>query len=185
MRAFVAIELSGEVRESLAALRERFRKTGAKASWVKTENLHLTLRFLGDVPEPDLARLGGLMENACAAYPPLRLAARGTGVFPNARRPNVLWVGLETLEGDLGALQSALEPTVRAVGLPPDKKRFHPHVTLARLKDHRRLGSLPDLLEETAAFDGGEFTAGAVSLFHSELTGGGAVYRKLREFLLQ
>jgi len=140
MRSFVAIELPGRVRESLAALRERLRKSGAAASWVREENMHLTLRFLGDVAEPDLERLSETLGEALRPFSPLTLRIQNLGAFPNPRRPNVIWAGVETLSGTLLEVQAAVEAAARAIGLPPDDKPFHPHITLARIRDARRLG---------------------------------------------
>ncbi len=184
MRAFIAIEMPETVRESLGALRERFRRSGARASWVQTANMHLTLRFLGDVARDDLSTLSAGLREACCGCAPLRLGVRGAGAFPSLRRPSVVWAGLKTLSGDLGAVQRCAEAAARAIGLPPETKPFHPHVTLARIRDTRQLGTLPDDLDAARDFDGGDFTAAHVSLFSSELKPGGAVYRCLQEFVL-
>ena len=185
MRAFIAIELPAPVKEAIAGLRERLRRSGAKASWVKTENMHLTLRFLGDVPPERLDRLGTRFGDAaaqCAAFP---LSVAGTGLFPNARRPSVVWAGVAAPEGGLRSARPGAEDAARAAGLPPDNKPFHPHITLARIRDRRDLGTLLDDLEAAKAFFGGDFITRSVSLFSSEVNRGGPVYRRLREFPLQ
>jgi 2'-5' RNA ligase len=182
MRAFIAIELPPTVRESLVSLRDRFRKSDAAASWVKDDNLHLTLRFLGDVPEPDLARLSEYLAEKSAACAPLRLCVCGAGAFPNPRRPSVVWVGVETLSGDLIAIQAHTENAARSIGLPPEPKPFHPHITLARIRDARRLGTLPAELDAAKSFLAGEFDVPHMALFSSTLTPRGPIYRCLREF---
>ncbi len=184
MRVFVAVELPESVLRGLEGLRERFRGCGARASWVKTENMHLTLRFLGEIGEAALAGLGTGLRTACAGRAGLTLALKGTGVFPNPRRPSVVWAGLEAASGDLMALQRAVEGAVRAAGLGPDDKAFHPHVTLGRIRDRRRLGSLAEVLDRTRGFSGGAFGVAHVSLFQSTLTPRGPVYECLDTYPL-
>jgi RNA 2',3'-cyclic 3'-phosphodiesterase len=184
MGAFLAIEVPDDLKAGLEALRNRLRKSGVRASWVATENMHLTLRFLGDIPENLLDALRIPIEDACAACSPLQLAIIGAGAFPNPRRPSVLWAGVQEPAGALTALQARLEAAARTIGLPPEKKPFHPHITLARIKDPRHPGDLPSLLEAEAHFAGGDFCTGYVTLFSSELTRRGAVYRRLQEFSL-
>lgn len=184
MRAFIAIELPGAVKESLMALRDRLRRSGAKASWVHPGNMHLTLRFLGEV-EPDAVHtLCALLDPAYRNCGPVTLAVAGVGGFPNRRKPSVAWAGIEVLSGDLMAIQAHAEQAARVIGLNPEEKPFHPHITLARLRDHRSVGTLPAELEAAHAYFGGEFTAAVVSLFSSELRPAGPIYRRLREFPL-
>ncbi len=184
MRAFVAIELPEEVREALGELAARLRRGGARATWVRPERMHLTLRFLGEVA-PETAEhyaesLAGKIRPCGAA----RLRVAGTGAFPNLRRPNVVWAGAECLEGDLAALHAAAEHAARAAGLEADSKRFHPHITLARIRDRRRLGTLCELLENERDFDAGAFDATRLVLLESKLTPRGPEYHHLEEFAL-
>lgn len=184
MRAFLAIEVPDALKQGLSDLRDRLRKSGARASWVATENMHLTLRFLGDITENDIERLGVPVEEACAACAPLALSIIGAGAFPGLRRPSVLWAGVQEASGALTELQARLETAAQSIGLSSEKKRFHPHITLARIKEPRQTGNLPVLLEAEAQFAGGDFCAAYVTLFSSELTRQGAIYRRLREFPL-
>lgn len=185
MRSFVAIELPDRVRESLAALRERLRKSGAAASWVREENMHLTLRFLGDVAQPDLDRLSEVLGERLPAFSPLMLRIQNLGAFPNPRRPSVVWVGVEMVTGSLMDVQESIEAAARAIGVPPDDKPFHPHITLARIRDTRRLGALFEEMAAAKEACAGEFTASRVALFSSTLTPRGPVYRRLREYSLE
>lgn len=184
MRAFLAIEVPDSLKPGLTLLRDRLRKSGARASWVATENMHLTIRFLGDIAENDIERLRIPVEAACATCPPIHLVINGAGAFPALRRPSVLWAGVQEASGALTALQARLESAARTIGLPPEKKTFHPHITLARIKDPRHPCGLPALLEAEAHFAGGDFSAGYVTLFSSELTRQGAVHHRLQEFSL-
>ena len=182
MRTFVAIELPESVKEALHALSGRLRESGGRVSWVKPENMHLTLRFLGEVDDEHVERLSAILADAYRGSAAFPLAVRGTGAFPNPRRPDVIWVGAEPLEGALAEVQAAAESAARAIGLPPDDKIFRAHLTLARIRDRRAAKPLMECLEMERDFAGGEFTVGSVSLFSSELTPHGPIYRRLREF---
>ncbi|HPO13297.1 MAG TPA: RNA 2',3'-cyclic phosphodiesterase [Candidatus Hydrogenedentes bacterium] len=184
MRAFIAIELPEAIKDSLMSIRERLRHSGAKASWVHPENMHLTLRFLGEADQDAVNKISSLLEEAYHACGPLTLAVQGLGGFPNRRKPSVVWAGMEVRSGDLSAIQAHAEHAAQTAGLPPEEKAFHPHITLARIRDHQALGRLPETLEAAQTYYGGEFTASVVSLFSSELRPGGPVYRRLREFSL-
>ena len=184
MRSFLAIEIPEKLRVEIGALRDRLRGCGAKASWVKDANFHLTLRFLGEADPETLARLSTRVETLCRAHGPIGLRVGGAGVFPNLRRPAVVWVGAQTCKGDLPGLQRAIEEAAQCAGLEAEGKAFHPHITLGRIRGQGRLGTLAEQLEEAKAFEAGEFTAAAVSLFSSELRPGGAVHSRLREFPL-
>ncbi len=183
LRTFVAIELDEAVKGPVEALSRRLRVYGAQASWVRPENMHLTLRFFGDIADDQAAQLVEMLAEACKETPPFPLHVRGIGVFPNARKPSVLWVGVEPFEGGLAQLYAAAENAARAIGLPPDKA-FHPHVTLARIRDARTARPLMDALDGEASFDAGAFEVCGMTLLSSELTPKGPIYRVVREFSL-
>lgn len=182
MRAFIAIELSEAVRLAIQEFMDEFRKFGLRASWVNPENLHLTLRFLGDVDEAVLAGLGDSLACAYRARAPFRLKVAGAGCFPNPRRPSVLWVGVADAPEALWTVQAIAEAGARESGLEADVKTYRPHVTVARMRDSHGPDGFSKRLHEANRFCAGEFTVQNVSLFSSTLTPQGAIYRKLREF---
>lgn len=181
VRAFIAIEIPENVRAALRGLLERLRGTPGRIGWVKPENIHLTLRFLGDVETDRVDRLAAILADACKDVAPFSVAVRGAGAFPNLRRPGVLWVGCSPADGALEAVQLAAEDAARAVGLPPDDKAFHPHLTIARIKDSRTAAAVIEGFERERAFDAGEFQVHGVSLFSSQLTPHGPLYARERE----
>jgi len=183
MRSFVAIELPDAVKEALAQLAERLRPARVPASWVRPEQIHLTLRFLGDVDKQRLEQLSAALRAAYRGTAPFTVRVRGTGGFPNIRRPNVIWVSLDPVENGLGGIQQKAELAARAIGLPPEERPFKPHLTLARIKEPRAAWPLAAMLEQEAGFDAGEFTVSRVSLFSSQLNPKGALHTRLEEFL--
>ncbi|HUW61834.1 MAG TPA: RNA 2',3'-cyclic phosphodiesterase [Candidatus Bathyarchaeia archaeon] len=182
MRTFVAIEVPGFIHAALEELKGRLRGAGVRASWVKPGNIHLTLRFLGEIDADQAAGLVDMLEIEYASIRPFVLQVCGVGAFPNARRPSVLWVGCEPAEGPLERVQQAAETAARAVGLAPAAKGFRAHLTVGRVKDWRAAGPVADALDQAKDFDAGEFEASGVALFRSRLMSTGAVYERLREF---
>lgn len=182
VRAFLAIELSHEVRRALDALSARLRQSRVKATWVRAENLHLSLRFLGDVDAPVLEHLGGFLAREYATLEPFRLHVAGVGCFPNRRRARVIWAGVQGAPVLLEAAHRLAESGARQAGLKAGEKAFAAHVTLARIRKPGPSEALAESLDAESEFDGGEFSVGGVSLFSSTLSPGGAIYRKEREF---
>ena len=181
MRTFIAIELPAEIKAALNDLSERLRRSRASASWVKPERMHLTLRFLGEIPESDVARVGSLLEEHSAPFRPFTLSVANTGVFPNSRQPQVVWAGVGPLDGGLIELQRVAEDAAQATGLKPERRPFRPHLTLARIRGQDNVRQLMALVARERGFNGGSFLAANVSLFSSELAPSGPVYTRLRE----
>ncbi len=126
-RLFVAIEIPDRVKEELAAIREEL--PGAR--WVRTDQMHLTLRFIGEVDDQTLSSVKEALSAVHGS--PFQMAVTGIGHFPPSRLPRVLWVGLQA-ENDLFALQQEVEHAVQHAGVPGDSRPFAPHITIARLK---------------------------------------------------
>ena len=184
VRCFVAIELPDEARQSLAVLVAGLREAEVRGLRpVNPDGVHLTLKFLGDVPTSQLDAVSAALEGAATDAHPFDLELRGVGGFPNLRRPRVLWVGVGR---DLEALQrlyEAVEEALAPLGFPPEGRAFTPHLTLARLRDGtspqeraRAAGQLTSL----AWAEGAAVPVGGVSLMRSTLRPGGAVYSRLQ-----
>ena len=181
MRAFVAIELPEAIREGMGVLNDRLRRCGVRASWTRRDRMHLTLRFLGDISDEAAGRVGEHLLKGAAGLDAFRLHVSGVGAFPNLRRPSVVWAGIGPLEGGLKGAHAVAEEAAEAIGLRPDRKPFHPHVTLARIRDARDAEPLMECLRSEANFDGGEFHARGMSLFSSQLTPHGPIYTCVQE----
>lgn len=184
LRAFFAVELSDAVRVAVSTLAEALRDMRLKVSWVPPENLHLTLRFLGDVESETLEAISARVAEAVSGVGSFTLRTGRVGVFPNARRPSVIWVGIDEPPDALFRIQLAIETIAREAGFEPERRSFEPHITIGRVRrSHTGAGAL-EVLERHADFDGGEFEVKAVSLFSSRLTPQSSVHTKLRGFAL-
>jgi 2'-5' RNA ligase len=168
IRLFVALDLPGSVRDRLASLCNGI----PEVRWIDPQNMHLTLRFVGEVDEPILPEIDAAL--SAIRYPGFRLALSGVDIFGDRRRARNLWAGVLPSE-DLTALQSKVESTLSRVGLVAESRKFHPHITLSRLKG-MKVDRLVGYLEANAAFMTEEFSIGAFVLYSSRLSRNGATY---------
>ena len=177
LRAFIAVGVSDALRQRLAAEQQRLRSSLPGASWTRPEGIHLTLHFLGDI-SPHLAeRLGVELARACAPCSPFELVVRGLGVFPSPRRPRVIWVGVEGRD-DLHALHAACASVLHRRKLGAQRRRYHPHLTLARFRRPLRKSAVAGLLEalDDPPAEMGRVPVREVCLYRSELRTDGALH---------
>lgn len=162
------------VDEAAAGLRDRARGV----AWVRVENLHVTLRFLGAVDETTLGRAREALAEAAGDVAPFRLDLAGFGGFPSASSPRVIWVGVRDGAEPLVTLYARLEAALARRGLPPEGRAFHPHVTVGRAREPRGVPGLAGCLEASGE-PLGETRVDAVHLMRSDLDPGGARYSVL------
>ena len=184
MRAFLAIEIPESVREALWALAAGLRQAPVRTSWTRMENLHVTLRFLGEIGAADADRLTERLAPPCARTAQFTLAVEGVGAFPNPERPAVLWAGVRDPSGRLAALNALAEEAAEHIGLSPERRPFRGHVTLGRVRDERRAGELTAKLHALGNAPCGSFTVEAVALIESQLRPRGPIYTLVRRFPL-
>ncbi len=178
VRCFIAIELPPALKEEIAIRTEKVRRSGADARWVRADNLHLTLKFLGSVPEESLEEIKSALAGAARSHEGFRLRFRGAGVFPGRSRPRVVWIDVED-SGRLLALQKDIEEAMAALGYEAEDRPFSEHLTIGRLKSPKRRDILLRELDALAVEDFGELEVAEVALMRSTLRPGGAEYSKL------
>ncbi len=148
MRTFIAIEIPAEIKMALSGLQTELRRAGADVSWTKPENIHLTLKFLGEIEE----RLVNEIERACietvVEFQPFTLDLNGAGVFPNARQPRVLWAGLSGEIEKAVEIQWRLDERLMTIGFEREEKFFRPHLTIGRVKSNRKTRELLALADD-------------------------------------
>lgn len=182
LRVFVGVPVGAAVAARISAVRNEF--GGEAVRWVPAENLHLTLKFLGDVEEAQVVSIRSALREALAGTAGFGVTARGLGVFPDARRPRVLWIGLAApeLAQVAGQVDRALEP----LGVERAATRFRPHATIGRWRRPEPPGvSLREELTRWRDREFGEFRMDAVTLFRSTLRPAGATYSPLEVFRLE
>jgi 2'-5' RNA ligase len=177
IRTFIGLDVGDGIRQSAAALQNQLAATGAAVNWTAPANFHLTLQFLGDVDDRDLAGVCRAVAAGAAGEPPFRLRVSGLGAFPTPRRPKVLWAGVAEGGDEVRRLFAALELPLTALGVYRKEDRpYTPHLTLGRAKDEAAGHALAPLLTKHRDWDGGRTEVDEVLVYSSELRRDGPDY---------
>jgi 2'-5' RNA ligase len=183
-RLFVAIELPPELVVRLREIQDGLKRQVPRRTlrWVDPAGIHLTLKFLGDVPSAQRETLQNALDQAAQKHREFELTAQGLGCFPNPRRPRVVWAGIQPGGSALQALRDTLETLIAPLGYPTEDRPFSPHLTLGRVRqeasreDAQKLGNLVAAAPTSTIH---QWRVNRVSLIRSELKPGGAVYSVL------
>jgi len=180
IRTFVALNVSSETRSRAVRLIDRLRESGAKVSWTRPENLHITLKFLGDTPDAQVGTVCRAVSEVAARFEPFRLRLFGAGAFPRSERPRTLWIGVDEGSDAAIALQRAVEDALYDAGFPPERRRFTPHLTLGRVRSGGpTMEALGQLVQQNADFDAGVTVIDELVTYASILEKTGATYQVL------
>lgn len=184
IRTFIAAEIPPSVRDKLSRQLTAFKTSAPLVKWSHPENLHLTLRFLGDVKEDELDELFDATEDAVAAIPAFALEIRGVGAFPNWRHPRVVWAGCGEGTEDALALASAVEESCVDLGYERERRPFRPHLTLGRVKQPADAYGLAEAVMGLEGKPFGYIDIDSVVVFMSTLRRGGPVYSPMARIAL-
>ncbi|MFH1328793.1 MAG: RNA 2',3'-cyclic phosphodiesterase [Candidatus Bathyarchaeota archaeon] len=175
IRSFIAIDIDDELLlNRLVELQQTLVNTGANLKLVEKENLHFTLRFLGENPATAINNICDEMKKV--SFKPLNLHMKGVGVFPNINRINVVWTGIVEGKEEIRALFNQIESRLSALGFPHDPKGFSPHLTIARVKTGKNKDKLAKSVTELSDHEVGNMTVNYVRLKRSILTPKGPNY---------
>jgi RNA 2',3'-cyclic 3'-phosphodiesterase len=180
IRTFIAVEMDAQIRRGAQRLVDKFRATGAGVSWGAPENMHLTLKFLGDVSVDDVTHVCQAVREAVSDVAPFSLQIRGAGAFPDLRRPRVFWLGAGDGQQAMATLAERIESALSDLGFAREGRPFQSHLTLGRVRrGGAEMAALARLVEQNAAVDLGQTPIDEVVVFSSELKPTGAVYAAL------
>lgn len=180
MRLFVALEIPAVVREKLAALLGDLRAIDEGPRWVRPENLHVTLKFIGEVSQEKLREIQPALA-AVRANSEVKLELRGLGFFPAEKRPRVFWVGMQA-SANLATLARDIDAALGETGIPRETREFSPHLTLARINDGNLSEKLRAAIRERSAAEFGTIETSEFHLVESKLRRGGAEYTRVESF---
>lgn len=184
LRLFVAVEIPKDVQQKLSLIRAKTQERLKQARFAKEENVHLTLQFLGQVEEAKVEEIKKVLTEAVNQFKIFTFKLGDLGGFPSVKKGRVFWLGVEDGQESLIALQKVVARSLTSIGFEEEKRKFHPHLTLARLK-------VPQGLEEAISsvcledFTAVAITVDKVTLFQSVLKSSGAVYNSLSHFYLK
>lgn len=179
IRSFLAIELPPFVLARIGEIQDLLRTSRAEVRWAKTEQIHVTLKFFGNIEEEQVAGISSIMEEATAQKSPFSLGVSGLGAFPSIRNPRVIWLGLEGWEETLLPLQQDIEARLESVGFARETRPFRPHLTLGRVKSLKGRRDLVDLIERERDVRIEPFAIDRIVLFRSDLRPTGPIYTPL------
>jgi 2'-5' RNA ligase len=184
IRSFLAFDMDSEaVRKRLAAVQNLLAQTDADLKLVEPQNIHMTIRFLGDITPATAEKIFAEMQQV--QFTPFNVQIKGLGAFPDLRYPRVVWAGITEGAEQLQNVFNQLEPRLRSLGFPPDPKGFSPHLTIARVKTGRNKAQLADFVTKNANYDFGTIKAECLRLKRSDLTPRGPIYSTLKQYCPQ
>jgi 2'-5' RNA ligase len=189
IRSFIAVDLPKSLVDSLHRSSDHLRAllNGLPVRWVPVQNIHLTLKFLGDVSERNLRMIQTIIQAEAAAHQVFEISVGGFGVFPNLANPRVIWVGVEAPD-ELIKLQRRIDAETARLGYAPDQRAFSPHLTFGRVSRNaspKEVRGVSELLRSHSIGFLGAARIEDVTLFRSDLGPDGAVYSKIYSAKLQ
>ena len=184
IRSFLAFDMESDtVLNRLKAAQALLVQTGADLKLVEPQNIHITVRFLGDIT-PDTAEKV-FEEMKKTQFTPFNVQISGLGVFPDLRYPRVVWAGMTEGADQIKNIFTQLEPRLQGLGFTPDPKGFSPHLTIARVRSGTNKAQLAEFISKNANYDCGAIKAECLRLKKSDLTPKGPVYSTIKEFCPQ
>lgn len=178
VRCFVAIEIPAPIQALLKPIQTRLQSEVRKASWTKPGNIHLTLKFLGDVHTEAVDAINEAVQNVAVTQKPFSIELGGIGAFPTLARPRVIWVGVRHGASTVSSLAKIVNRELKHLGFPTDN-RFHPHLTLGRLRTPVNLEPLKNVLHKYDTIDGAIVNVNEIIVMQSQLHPNGAIYTPL------
>jgi 2'-5' RNA ligase len=184
MRTFIAIELPQEIKNRLAQLQTLLKKSGADVKWVKPDNIHLTLKFLGEISEETLPKIIKIIESATLGKKQFEISLSSLGTFPEGKTPRVIWIGVNKGDQEIKNIAETLEENILAgLDIPKENRPFSSHITIGRVKSNLNMGRLTKDLKEFEGYFGKEtieFKTSGITLFKSSLGPSGPSYEPLK-----
>jgi RNA 2',3'-cyclic 3'-phosphodiesterase len=185
IRSFLAFELPPEIKEQVRQVSENLKRSKMDVRWVKPDNIHLTIVFLGDVREGDISAIVREIEQVCCGFHPFDIYLKGLGLFPDRRRPRVLWAGYDGDIERMESLRDVLHERLIPFEIKAEKRQFKPHLTLGRFRNPGKGNlNLDEILNLHGSLSSPSFQMSELVLFKSELRPQGPEYTRLESWPL-
>ena len=185
MRAFIAIEISEELKGALERIESHLKYAGADIKWAKPDSIHLTLKFLGDITEEQRKEISGKLDEISKSVQPFDVTLKDIGAFPKIEHPRVIWVGLDNGAAQSVEIASRVEAALSTLGFAKEDRAFSPHLTIGRVRSSHNVDKLKEKIPGAASdiLSSGEIVhrVASIVLFQSTLTPHGSIYTKLHE----
>jgi RNA 2',3'-cyclic 3'-phosphodiesterase len=174
MRAFIAVELSPRLKETISGIQSEFKRSPGEVKWVIPDICHITLKFLGEVKEEQVTPLRAILDECAVGIKPFQLTVDSLGAFPTMDRPNIIWLGVKDEANILEEIARAIDQKTSALGFPKEDRPFTPHITIGRTRagSHQALSQVL----KSAAVPHETFEVKALTFFQSTLASWGPSY---------
>ena len=180
IRSFLAFELPEEIKDTVARVSDMVKRTWMDVRWIDVDNIHLTVLFMGNIREDDFFDIRTSIENICSGYRPFNVELQGMGVFPDTRRPRVLWLGINGDIGRIAFFRDMLQQKLKHFDIKQEKRKFNPHLTLGRFKkSFKPDSSLIEMFDKYKDFKSPVKMLDELVFFRSDLSPAGARYTRL------
>lgn len=176
MRCFIAIDLPDNVLRKVIQLKERLSTRVSTVRWTRAEQIHLTLKFLGEVPDPDVPVVCEYAQEVASQFNPIDLQVASVGCFPPRGGVRIVWVGMSDPSGELLRCYKALEDAFGDLGFNRESRPFHAHLTIGRVNNPRESEEIRRILKSNEGFDAGSYTAEELVVYESILKKTGPIY---------
>jgi len=180
LRSFLAIELPSTILHRIGDVQKDLKASKADVRWVSPQNIHLTLKFFGNIEEQKIESIIKAIEEPARTTSPISVLVQGMGAFPGFKNPRVIWAGFNDGKEGLISFQKRLDEALQKIGFQPEGRTFHPHLTLGRLRSNRGKEELIRVMERYREEVFGSFQVETVVLFKSDLTPHGPIYTRLK-----
>jgi len=182
MRAFIAIELSPEIKDSLEQVQSHLKYSEADVKWIDTGNIHLTLKFLGDITEENCEKIRSIIDEIGRSVKPFEISIKDIGAFPNMNYPRVIWIGLDKGAAESKALAAKISEEALKIGFQKEPRPFAPHLTIGRVRSPKNKEALKEKIASYSLQSAIKAQSiSTIALFQSVLTPKGPIYTKLHE----
>lgn len=181
MRTFIAVEIGQDSKDKLAKLEDEFKRIAADVKWVKPDNIHITLKFLGEVPAGDIEKINKAVETATQKFKTFEINLREVGGFPSLKNPRVIWVGVEEGKEELIRLSQSVDRELSSLGFPPEERDFVPHLTIGRVKSSKNIKELAQKIDKHQNANFGQGIVDKVLIMESNLNLKGPTYSVIKE----
>ncbi len=183
MRTFIAVDIPDDAKMALDELCAGFRRSGCRVSWVRAKNLHLTVKFIGELDPERIPELSAALKEAIKGHGKQLVSLQGLGGFPNTGKPRVLWVGAEQGKDWFVELAKKIDKACAKLGVKREKKKPSPHLTIGRVRDLRDWHKLEESFND-ASFGYPAFEVGNITIYKSDLSPRGAEYTVIEKISL-
>jgi len=181
LRTFIAIDINDHIRQELTTIQDKLRAANADVKWTEPENLHITIKFLGDTPAERIAEISAVLDTTARAFHSFNLTIGELGAFPNTHAPRIIWAGTTVQTEQTAAIATTIESGLEPLGFKKEERAFTAHITLGRARSPHGKARLSSALTETSLPHGLTLKVSRLTLFQSQLSPQGPIYTSIHK----